>query len=479
MTKGHGTQRMAKRKALIVDDEPDIRELLAMTLAQLNLEVVEAGDLNDAIDQLKGGGFAFCLTDMRLPDGDGLALIDYVQDHHGDTPIAVITAHGSTDLAVEALKRGAFDFITKPVQLPRLRALVQAALSLKPERRLAVDREHRLFGSSPAINVLRQQISRVARSQAPVLISGESGSGKEIVARTIHSLSPRAGAPFVAVNCGAIPAELMESEFFGHRKGSFTGAHQDKQGLFVAADGGTLFLDEVADLPLAMQVKLLRGIQEKAIRPVGAERELAVDVRILSATHKNLLAEVAACNFRQDLYYRINVIEIAVPSLRERRQDIAELARLFLQRFAARTATAVPTLTADALAAIENYDFPGNVRELENILERACTLCDTGRIAATDLQFSSCAAAGAASPEPPQRGTERSARHPDTMDQGAAGEFFSRRDHGSIDQYLTDIERNIVEKTLGETRWNRTAAAEKLGISFRQLRYKLKKLGLE
>lgn len=470
---------MAKRKALIVDDEPDIRELLTMTLAQLNLDVVEAGNVNDALDQLKCGGFAFCLTDMRLPDGDGLALIDHVQDHHRDTPIAVITAHGSTDLAVEALKRGAFDFITKPVQLPRLRALVQAALSLKPERRLPVDREHSLFGSSPALNVLRQQIARVARSQAPVLITGESGSGKEIVARSIHGLSPRANAPFVAVNCGAIPAELMESEFFGHRKGSFTGAHHDKQGLFVAANGGTLFLDEVADLPLAMQVKLLRGIQEKAIRPVGAERELAVDVRILSATHKNLLAEVAAGNFRQDLYYRINVIEIGVPSLRERRQDIAELAQLFLRRFAERTASAVPTLTADALAAIESYSFPGNVRELENILERACTLCDNGRIAAADLQFNDFAAAGATPPDHPQRGAGRPALRPGATADGAAGESFVSRDHGSIDQYLADIERSIVEKTLGETRWNRTAAAEKLGISFRQLRYKLKKLGLE
>ncbi|MGK2915417.1 MAG: sigma-54-dependent transcriptional regulator, partial [Porticoccaceae bacterium] len=377
---------MANRTALIVDDEPDIRELLSITLVKLDLDVTEAANLAEAIQHLKKGDFSFCLTDMRLPDGDGLNLIDHVQDNYPDIPIAVITAHGSTDLAVEALKRGAFDFVTKPVQLPRLRSMVKAALSLRGAHERAPDRQ-RLLGSSSAMATLRQQISRVARSQAPIFISGESGSGKEVVARAIHYESARASGSFIPVNCGAIPSELMESEFFGHRKGSFTGAHQDKQGLFQAADGGTLFLDEVADLPLPMQVKLLRGIQEKAIRPVGAEQEIPVDIRILSATHKNLSAEVTAGSFRQDLYYRINVIEIPVPALRERREDIPELARFFLQRFAQDTGDPEPELTAEALAALKSYPFPGNVRELENTLERAFTLCDQQRITASDLHL--------------------------------------------------------------------------------------------
>lgn len=453
---------MAEHRALIVDDEPDIRELLSMTLVQLNLDVVEATNLAEAIQLLKTGGFSFCLTDMRLPDGDGLNLIDHVQDHYSDIPIAVITAHGSTDLAVEALKRGAFDFVTKPVQLPRLRAMVQAALSLRAVSDLPAYRQHHLLGSSPAMATLRQQISRVARSQAPIFISGESGSGKEIVARSIHYESPRASGPFVAVNCGAIPSELMESEFFGHRKGSFTGAHQDKQGLFQAADGGTLFLDEVADLPLPMQVKLLRGIQEKAIRPVGADQEIPVDIRILSATHKNLTAEVSAGNFRQDLYYRINVIEIPVPALRERREDISELTLFFLERFAKEIGTEIPTLTQEALAALQSHPFPGNVRELENTLERAFTLCDNNQISAADLRLHS-------DPTTPT--------HEEPLKLAKSG--LAAENIGSIDDYLASIERDILEKALTETRWNKTAAAEKLGISFRQLRYKLKKLGID
>jgi len=455
---------MANRTALIVDDEPDIRELLSITLSRLDLDVTGAGGLADAIMQLQQGTFSFCLTDMRLPDGDGLDLINHVQEHCPDLPIAVITAHGSTDLAVEALKRGAFDFVTKPVQLPRLRAMVMAALSLRGIQEQSQGRKTRLLGNSAIMTHLRRQISRVARSQAPIFISGESGSGKELVARSIHYESARARGPFIAVNCGAIPPDLMESEFFGHRKGSFTGAYQDKQGLFQAADGGTLFLDEVADLPLAMQVKLLRGIQEKAVRAVGAEQESPVDMRILSATHKDLSAEVSAGGFRQDLYYRIRVIEIPVPALRERPDDIPELVEFFLQRFARDTGDPKPEVTADAMAALKSYAFPGNVRELENLLERAFTLCERQRISAADLQMNNRSAAKTAF-----LGLERDAL-------AVPAEAL---DAGSIDHYLANIERDILQKALAETRWNKTAAAEKLGISFRQLRYKLKKLGIE
>lgn len=455
---------MANRTALIVDDEPDIRELLSITLSRLDLDVTGAGGLADAIVQLKQGTFSFCLTDMRLPDGDGLDLINHVQEHYPDLPIAVITAHGSTDLAVEALKRGAFDFVTKPVQLPRLRAMVMAALSLRGIQEQGQGRKTRLLGNSAIMTNLRRQISRVARSQAPIFISGESGSGKEVVARSIHYESARASGPFIAVNCGAIPPDLMESEFFGHRKGSFTGAYQDKQGLFQAADGGTLFLDEVADLPLSMQVKLLRGIQEKAVRAVGAEQESPVDMRILSATHKNLSAEVSAGGFRQDLYYRIKVIEIPVPALRERPEDIPELVEFFLQRFARDTGDPKPELTADAMAALTSYAFPGNVRELENLLERAFTLCESQRITAADLQLHN------------QRAAMTISLHPE---RGVPAVHAGALDAGSIDNYLANIERDILQKALAETRWNKTAAAEKLGISFRQLRYKLKKLGIE
>lgn len=467
------------KTALIVDDEPDIRELLALTLSQLDLKVYEATNLAEAYGALKERHYDFCLTDMRLPDGDGLQLIEHIQATYPDLPVAMITAHGNTDIAVEALKKGAFDFVTKPVQLPRLRAMVQTALELSSDQASDVEQPGRLMGNSPQMAALRQQINRVARSQAPIFISGKSGSGKELVARGIHYQGPRGKGPFIPVNCGAIPSELMESEFFGHKKGSFTGAFQDKQGLFQAATGGTLFLDEVADLPLQMQVKLLRAIQEKSVRPIGGEREIPVDVRILSATHKNLIREVSTGNFREDLYYRINVIEISVPSLSEHVQDIPELAAMFLAQLAKREGVAIPVLAPSALAAMESYSFPGNVRELENMLERAMTLFDGKEITIQDLQLT-----GSTDPTDPTdpTGASFSSDKPplntaESLMQTGVEKTVTAT--ASLDEHMADIEKTILEKTLEETRWNRTAAAKKLGISFRQLRYKLKKLGIE
>ncbi|MGS2723774.1 sigma-54-dependent transcriptional regulator [Porticoccus sp. GXU_MW_L64] len=449
----------AKGRALIVDDEPDIRELLSYTLQQLDLEVAEAGDLADAMRLLNTESFTFCLTDMRLPDGDGLSLVEHIQKHCPQLPVAVITAHGNMEIAVDALKKGAFDFVSKPVELARLRAIVRSALELSEATPSSQQNIPGLLGHSPAMDKLRNQIGRVSRTQAPVFISGESGSGKELVARSIHYLSPRASEPFIPVNCGAIPSELMESEFFGHKKGSFTGAHKDKNGLFQAAEGGTLFLDEVADLPLSMQVKLLRAIQEKAVRPVGEEREIATDVRILSATHKDLEAEVEEGRFRQDLYYRINVIELPVPSLSRRRDDVPELAEAILQRLAKESGLQA-TLSSGALDALKQYHFPGNVREMENILERAMTLCDNDQITTADLQL----------------------RPGNTTDGTVAGEcidqhFVDQLD--SVDDYLENIERQILEVAIQKHNGNRTAAARDLGLTLRQIRYKIQKLGME
>ena len=465
------------RKALVIDDEPDIRELLTITLNQLDLQVTAAATFSEGIDALKRGSFAVCLTDMRLPDGDGLALIDHVQLKYPDLPVAMITAYGNTDIAVQALQRGAFDFVSKPIQLPRLRTLIHNALKLSNARTdEGADTFQDFVGESASIRDLRRQIARVARSQAPVCIRGPSGSGKEIVARSIHRGGARADAPFVPVNCGAIPTELMESEFFGHIKGSFTGAHQDKRGLFEVAEGGTLFLDEIADLPLAMQVKLLRAIQEKTIRRVGEGSEIPVDVRILSATHRGLEQEVAAGRFRQDLYYRIHVIEIAVPSLREHADDIPALTDHFLRKFGAEAGVPPPTLSPAAMAVLQQYDFPGNVRELENILERAFTLCEGRRIEVQDLRLMPTdAVTSAASAVPPAPVESIHSRDtgptlPTDADIIAAG---------SLDAWLENIERTVLERTLMATRWNRTAAAERLGISFRQIRYKLKKLGID
>ncbi len=440
-----------RQRALIVDDEPDIRELLEITLGRMKLDTRNARNLKEARDWLAKETFDLCLTDMRLPDGSGLDLVQHIQQRYPQTPVAMITAYGSLDTAVNALKAGAFDFVTKPVDLARLRELVNSALRLNCQSGEVRAVDSRLLGDSPPMRALRSQIGKLARSQAPVYISGESGSGKELVARLIHEQGARAEQPFVPVNCGAIPGELMESEFFGHRKGSFTGAIEDKQGLFQAANGGTLFLDEVADLPLAMQVKLLRAIQEKAVRPVGGQQEVVVDVRILCATHKDLAAEVAAGRFRQDLYYRLNVIELRVPPLRERREDIPQLVEAMLARLTSGMSAA--RLTPDALERLKNYRFPGNVRELENMLERAYTLCEADLIQADDLRLSDAA--------------------------GSAGDDTSLAHVDNLEDHLESIERKLIMQALEETRWNRTAAAQRLGLSFRSMRYRLKKLGID
>ena len=434
--------------ALIVDDEPDILELLQLTLARMGIDTIPAADLATARAALNRRTFDLCLTDMRLPDGNGIDLVRHIAEHHPRLPVAIITAHGNMETAIQAMKAGAFDFVSKPVDLEALRRLVQSALRLsqdedQPERSAA------LLGRSPAMEEIRRLIRKLARSQAPVYISGESGTGKELAARLIHQQGPRAQAPFVPVNCGAIPADLMEAELFGHRKGAFTGAVSDRQGLFQAADGGTLFLDEIADLPLSMQVKLLRAIQEKTIRPVGASTEIPVDVRILSATHKDLAALVERGDFRQDLFYRINVIELHLPPLRERPEDIPLLVEHFLTRIARSSGLPKPRISPEALATLKGYAFPGNVRELENILERATALSEQGRIEVADLQLPSghC-------PPPGSKGRP-------------------------LEEYLGDLERQAIIEALEATHWNRTAAARRLGMSLRSLRYRIAKLGIE
>ncbi|MFN2301596.1 MAG: sigma-54-dependent transcriptional regulator [Gammaproteobacteria bacterium] len=433
--------------ALIIDDEPDIRELLELTLRRMDVRAMSASTRAEAVELLEREVFDLCLTDMRLPDGDGLEIVEWIQHHRAGLPVAVITAHGNVESAVQALKAGAFDFVSKPVDLAGLRKLVDAALRLAQDADTVI-RPPTLLGTSPAIERLREMIAKVARSQAPVHISGESGTGKELVARMIHDTGPRAAGPFMPVNCGAIPTELMESEFFGHRKGSFTGAVADKNGLFHAAEGGTLFLDEVADLPLHMQVKLLRVIQEKSVRPVGSPHEVAVDVRILSATHKDLGALVSRGDFREDLYYRINVIELRVPALRERPGDIQMLADNILARQTRELGMEPVRLASEAVERLEEYAFPGNVRELENILERALTLAEDAVVRAGDIVLRLPAATDA-----------------------------DRTD--SLDAEVDRLQRERIERALEQARWNKTAAAEILGISFAALRYRLKKLGLD
>ncbi|QXI29375.1 sigma-54-dependent transcriptional regulator [Pseudomonas vanderleydeniana] len=444
-----------RQKILIVDDEPDIRELLEITLGRMKLDTQSARNVGEARDKLARDDFDLCLTDMRLPDGTGLELVQHIQQRHPQVPVAMITAYGSLDTAINALKSGAFDFLTKPVDLARLRELVASALRLPVAGQKPATIDTRLLGDSLPMRALRKQVDKLARSQAPVYISGESGSGKELVARLIHEQGPRAERPFVPVNCGAIPSELMESEFFGHRKGSFSGAVEDKPGLFQAANGGTLFLDEVADLPLAMQVKLLRAIQEKAVRSVGGQQEEVVDVRILCATHKDLNAEVSAERFRQDLYYRLNVIELRVPALRERRDDIEPLATHVLKRLAASSGQPAARLHPQALDTLKGYRFPGNVRELENMLERAYTLCENDQIEASDLRLAETPCKTAEAGEP------------------------SLAQIDNLEDYLESIERKLILQALEETRWNRTAAAQRLSLSFRSMRYRLKKLGLD
>jgi len=454
------------RSALVVDDERDIRELLVLTLGRMGVRVDTAADLASARAQLVAEKYDLCLTDMRLPDGSGLDLVSHIAQRYPDTPVAMITAYGNVEAAVDALKAGAFDFVTKPVDLTVLRRLVQNALSLGEKRRSQKPVQGRLVGDSARMQLLRSTIAKLARSQAPVYIAGESGVGKELVARLIHEQGARSNGPFVPVNCGAIPAELMESELFGHRKGSFTGAHADKEGLFQAANGGTLFLDEVAELPLHLQVKLLRVIQEKSVRPVGAATELPLDVRILSATHKNLGALVEEGRFRHDLYYRINVIELPVPPLRERREDIPLLAHAILARLAGELDETQMQLSPEAARVLLEYPFPGNVRELENILERAMALCEGDSIEAADLGLTGggarlgAAAAALGAPEGTAEG---------------AGEATE----AALPEELLRIERERIRQALEACRYNKTRTAAHLGITFRALRYKLKKLEIE
>lgn len=449
-------------RVLIVDDEPDIRELLEITLSRMGLDTVSAATLGEAYVLLDDERpLQLCLTDMRLPDGNGIDLVEHIQATQPSLPVAMITAHGNVDSAIRALKAGAFDFISKPVALEKLRSLISAALELDAINSTpGTPADDELIGDTDTMDRLRKQIDKLARSQAPVHIRGESGSGKEVVARNIHGRGPRAAGPFVAVNCGAIPADLIESELFGHLKGSFTGASRDKLGLFQAAEGGTLFLDEVADLPLTMQVKLLRAIQEKRVRPVGANDEISTDVRLLSATHKNLAKEVADGRFREDLFFRVNVIELEVPSLRERKDDIALLALALIRRIADAHQSEVPGISTAALATMKSYAFPGNVRELENMLERAFALSEGAVINAEDLRLGSI--------ESPSVTAEP---------KGTGGRLSAVA--GDLDAYLADIERGILSEALDSHRWNRTETAKALGLSFRSLRYRMKKLSLE
>jgi len=444
---------MTPASVLIVDDEADIRELIEIALSRMGLRTDAAATLDEARKKLAQQRYDACITDMRLPDGNGISLVAYIQEHAPQTPVAMITAYGNAEAAVESLKAGAFDFVSKPVDVGMLRKLVDTALKLRGAEPAAgtgtgTGTGPQLLGEHQSVRQLRALIDRLSRSQAPVHISGESGTGKELVARMIHARGPRSSGPFVPVNCGAIPSELMESEFFGHLKGSFTGAHRDKAGLFQAAEGGTLFLDEVAELPLHMQVKLLRALQERTVRPVGAETELPVNVRVISATHSDLGALVEQGRFRQDLYYRLNVIEVRTPALRERAGDIPALAHHILGQLAQTLGLAQPPrLEPDAIEALQHYAFPGNVRELENILERAMTLCDNHRINRADLQLRSSPTAVAPG-------------------------------HG-LGQQIEDIERQAIRDALIKTRYNKTRAAELLGMSFRALRYRIKKLGLD
>jgi two-component system, NtrC family, response regulator PilR len=453
-----GERRTAPREAdvLIVDDEDDIRELLEISLMRMGLGADSVGSVGAAIKALSERKYRLVLTDMRLPDGEGLEVVRHVAAHSTDLPVAVITAHGSMDNAVAALKAGAFDYLSKPVSLEQLRALVKSALDVRTRQSDApADKTPQFTGSSQAMEQVRSLVERLARSLAPVYVSGESGSGKERAARMIHTLGPRSGQAFIAVNCGAIPENLMESEFFGYRKGAFTGAETDRDGFFHAANGGTLFLDEVADLPLAMQVKLLRVIQERRVRRVGDTQEQAVDVRIISATHQSLKEAVDAGRFRQDLFYRLNVIEMHMPALRERREDIPELAQSILQRLAQDSGVGLPRLTPAAVKALERYAFPGNVRELENILERALALSSGDDIDEADLRL-----------EPMSLTTgELSAS-------GAS-------EGGNLQDHLDRFEKLAIVEALGKTGGNRTRAAQLLGVTFRSLRYRMERLGMK
>jgi two-component system, NtrC family, response regulator PilR len=446
-----------RNNCLVVDDENDIRELVVLTLERMNIEADSAANLVDAMHMLTLKSYDLCLTDMRLPDGLGLELVQHISDKYPSLPVAVITAYGSAENAVSALKAGAFDYLTKPISLAQLRPLVESALKLAKTNQTTPNNTNGLIGKSASIEQVRTMITKLSRSQAPVYISGESGSGKELAARLIHSNSSRQDHPFIAVNCGAIPENLMESEFFGYKKGAFTGAAQDTQGLFQAANGGTLFLDEVADLPLPMQVKLLRAIQEKKVRSVGGTQEEAVDVRIISATHKNLNDMMEKGEFRQDLYYRLNVIQLKMPALRDRPEDIPELMHSLLAKLCANQKIAVPEINAQAYQFIQNLHYAGNVRELENMLERALALCDGEKITVEDLST----------------GAELKTKTAEPV-----GFDLSNPAQVSLSDYLEEIEKRAILDALEKANHNKTAAAKLLGISFRTLRYRLSKLGI-
>ncbi len=456
---------MNRKAVLIVDDEADIRELLVLTLSRMGVDADSASSLQEAMAALKSRPYELCLTDMRLPDGDGLQVLRHIAENYGNTPVAVITAFGSTQNAVDALKAGAFDYLPKPIKLEQLRPLVMSALKLpRPvlARRASIGETAqpgtpRLLGESPAIQRAREMIAKLARSQAPVYVTGESGTGKEVAARLIHMGSSRASESFVAVNCGAIPENLMESEFFGYKKGAFTGAENDKIGYLQAAQKGTLFLDEVGDLPLAMQVKLLRVIQEKKVRRVGDTHEDPIDVRIVSATHRSLAQQVEAGQFRQDLFYRLNVIELKMPSLREIPEDIMLMVRDVVDRLARQSGNPAPTISEEAMLALRRYDFPGNVRELENILERAMALCSDSMIHEADLYLTQSISRDKVAPLDGSLGTRGLPLH----------------------DFLDQVEREAITKALEATRFNKTAAAKLLGITFRSLRYRLDRLGID
>ena len=441
---------MKRPRVLLVDDEPDLLDLLEMDMARMGLDSERAASVAQARARLEQGVFDLCLTDMRLPDGIGLDIVRFIAEHVPATPVAVITAFGSAENAVAALKAGAFDYVEKPVTPEKVRGLVRSALKA-PGMGTGMGADRPLVGDSPPMLQVRALIEKVARSQAPVFITGETGTGKEVAARMIHQLSVRAAAPFIAVNCGAIPENLMESEFFGYRKGAFTGADADRDGFFQAAHGGTLFLDEVADLPLAMQVKLLRVIQEKSVRRVGGINEEPVDVRLISASHQDLQAAVNAGRFRHDLFYRLNVIEIRMPALRERREDLPELAAYILSRLSANRTGSSPALEPRALAALGRYAFPGNVRELENILERGLALADEQIITEADLNLT-----------PP----------------GEDG-VSNQENASGLQKHLDDLEKQAIQDALGKTGHNKTAAARLLGVTFRSLRYRMERLGME
>jgi two-component system response regulator PilR (NtrC family) len=456
---------MASKAVLIVDDEADIRELLVLTLSRMGVDADTAATVAEAKLALEKRSYDLALTDMRLPDGDGLAVLRHIAEHYGNTPVAVITAYGSTENAVAALKAGAFDYLAKPIKLDQLRPLVMSALKLpKPvhSRRVATGEVPtpgvpRLLGESAPIARAREMIAKLARSQAPVYITGESGSGKEVAARSIHLGSSRADAQFVAVNCGAIPENLMESEFFGYKRGAFTGADSDKIGFMKAAERGTLFLDEVGDLPLAMQVKLLRVIQEKKVRRLGDTVEEPIDVRFISATHRNLSQQVDAGEFRQDLFYRLNVIEMKMPSLREIPEDIPLMVGEVLARLARQANLPMPVMAEESMLALRRYDFPGNVRELENILERALALCADGIIHENDLYL-----------------TQGMPKERAVALDGALGTRGL-----PLHDFLDQVEKEAITKALEATRFNKTAAAKLLGITFRSLRYRLDRLGID